>query len=897
MVDRMNAALAGRYRLERELGSGGMATVYLAHDERHARGVALKVLRPELAAVIGADRFLHEIKTTANLQHPNILPLHDSGEAEGTVWYVMPVVEGESLRERLRRETQLPVEDALQIAREVASALDYAHRHGVIHRDIKPENILLQDGRAVVADFGIALAVSRTEGSMRLTETGMSLGTPNYMSPEQALGERTLDARTDVYALGAVLYEMLTGEPPFTGPSTQAVVAKVMSAQPTAVTALRPTVPATVNAVVLRALAKLPADRFRSAADFAAALHAGANQTVATGLWAPEGQSLPGVARRRAIHLLPWLVAATAVLAAAFTALARPPATEARVTAAVLPLDLRTPGDLPLNEVGAPIAIAPDGSFVVFVGPDPDSAGGTALWRRPLDRIEAEPIAGTRGAMQPLVLPDGETVHFYRRAADRNSNQRWEISLSGGLPREAPLEQGLHELSNGRSLHATAAGFSLLPQAEARGTNNIVTRRARAGFSVSPDEDWVAYTGSFGAIDSILIGTIDGESRAIAEGASPKFLDDDILAFRASDATLRVGRLVRDHTGFQTPPVPVVEEIALSGAGVAVFAVADDGTLVYAPGSAAGMSRPVWVVDGQEQPIPNAESRLYGGAAISPDDRRAALTVGAVSITGDIWIADLALGSMSRITTDGLSSRAAWAPDGRTISTLFFRAAGITDADAARSPVLLRTVDGSAPPDSLAGPWPGTGAVDELVWSLDSRWVAIRSRTPPNANREVYVRSVSGDSVIPIATESAQERGPRISPDGAWLLYVSDRTGRDEVYAQPFPDGGNLVQLSADGGREAVWSRDGKRVFYRAPDGWMMAAEVTRTPELRVEQRGRLFDASAYLTNQFLVMYDVDGADRFLMFKLEAAQTRTDVVVIRNWVQQVKARLAGDQER
>jgi len=227
--DRLKAALADRYTIERELGAGGMATVYLALDVRHNRRVALKVLRPELTVFIGAERFLKEIETTANLQHPHILPLFDSGRVDTTVFYVMPYVQGESLRTRLARETQLPVADAIQIAVAVAGALDYAHRHGVIHRDIKPDNVLFHDGQALVADFGIALAVSRSDGSNRITETGMSLGTPPYMSPEQAGGDRTLDARSDVYALGAVLYEMLAGEPPFTGPTPQAILARVMT--------------------------------------------------------------------------------------------------------------------------------------------------------------------------------------------------------------------------------------------------------------------------------------------------------------------------------------------------------------------------------------------------------------------------------------------------------------------------------------------------------------------------------------------------------------------------------------------------------------------------------------------------------------------------------------------
>jgi serine/threonine-protein kinase len=271
-TSRLATALADRYTIERELGAGGMATVYLAHDVKHDRKVAVKVLRPELAAVIGAERFLAEIKTTANLQHPHILPLHDSGEAGGTVFYVMPFIEGESLRDRLDHERQLPVDDAIRITREVADALDYAHRKGVVHRDIKPENILLHDGRAVVADFGIALAVSRSEGGSRLTETGMSLGTPHYMSPEQAMGEREITAKSDVYALGCVLYEMLTGEPPFPGPTAQAIIARVLTEEPRSLTLQRRTVPPHVEAAVLGALSKLPADRFASAAEFSAAL-------------------------------------------------------------------------------------------------------------------------------------------------------------------------------------------------------------------------------------------------------------------------------------------------------------------------------------------------------------------------------------------------------------------------------------------------------------------------------------------------------------------------------------------------------------------------------------------------------------------------------------------------
>jgi serine/threonine protein kinase/Tol biopolymer transport system component len=270
-IEPFRSAVADRYRLNRELGHGGMATVYLAHDLRHDRQVAIKVLHEDLGATLGPERFLAEIKTTAKLQHPHILPLLDSGQVGGLLYYVMPYVEGETLRSRLTRETQLPIEDTVRIALEVADALSFAHSHGIVHRDIKPENILLQGGHALVADFGIALAVQEA-GGPRLTQTGLSLGTPQYMSPEQAMGEKSVDARSDIYALGAVTYEMLTGEPPFPGSSAQAVVARVLSAEPQRPTLTRKTIPPNVEATVLKALAKLPADRFESAARFAEAL-------------------------------------------------------------------------------------------------------------------------------------------------------------------------------------------------------------------------------------------------------------------------------------------------------------------------------------------------------------------------------------------------------------------------------------------------------------------------------------------------------------------------------------------------------------------------------------------------------------------------------------------------
>jgi serine/threonine-protein kinase len=420
---RLAAALSDRYRIERELGAGGMATVYLAQDLKHDRKVAIKVLRPELAAVIGAERFLHEIKTTANLQHPHILPLFDSGMVDGTVFYVMPFVQGETLRDRLTREKQLPIDDAVRITREVASALDYAHRHGVIHRDIKPENILLHDGQALVADFGIALAASSAGGS-RMTETGMSLGTPHYMSPEQAMGEREITPRSDVYALGCVTYEMLTGDPPFTGSTAQAIVAQVITEDPKPPTLRRKTIPPEVEDAVLTALAKLPADRFATAAEFAGALTDGAKTQRRNG--AKTG--------RRPAAFFAFTSLALLALAAWGWLRPRPSAGPAVYDAALPDTAAMSLGAASARTIygtaSTNISISADGEFTVYPALQGDS---TVLWYRNLRDASTGPIKGTAGASMARISPEGARVAFVA------PGQIMVIPIAGGGA--APPEQ------------------------------------------------------------------------------------------------------------------------------------------------------------------------------------------------------------------------------------------------------------------------------------------------------------------------------------------------------------------------------------------------------------------------------------------------------------------------
>gem|GEM_PF-5060297 len=421
------------------------------------------MLHPELAAVLGAERFLIEIRTTANLQHPHILPLFDSGATDGTVFYVMPFVEGESLRDRLNREKQLPIDDAVRFAREVAGALDYAHGHGVIHRDIKPENILLHGAHALVADFGIALAASRSDGGNRMTETGMSLGTPHYMSPEQAMGERTLDARTDVYAVGCVLHEMLTGEPPFTGPTPQAIVAKVVTERAVPPSRVRDTVPAWLDQVVRTALEKLPADRYQSAARLLDALDAKA---------ATEPAQVPSRGRRTEALLA--LVALAAAAAAAWGWLRSPETTSTPTFATLLP----PPGrQFALqNSFGA---LSPDGRRFAFISTS--ASGDRQLWVRDLAKPVADSVAGTAGAEAPFWSPDGRTVGYLALG------KVWLRGLDQAAPRpfcEAPLAKGAAWGSRGDIVITFVSGLAI-------GRADRPGCASRVGDTVSAGVSWI----------------------------------------------------------------------------------------------------------------------------------------------------------------------------------------------------------------------------------------------------------------------------------------------------------------------------------------------------------------------------------------------------------------------
>jgi serine/threonine-protein kinase len=872
---RLSTALSDRYRIERELGQGGMATVYLAQDLKHDRRVAIKVLRPELAAVIGADRFLSEIKTTAALQHPHILPLHDSGEADSFLFYVMPFIEGESLRDRLNREKQLPVADAVRIATEVASALDYAHRHNVIHRDIKPENILLHDGRALVADFGIALAASKAGGG-RMTETGMSLGTPTYMSPEQAMGEREITARSDVYALGAMTYEMLVGEPPFTGPTAQAIVAKVMTADPASLTGQRKTIPLNVEATVFTALQKLPADRFATAAEFAAAL---ANPTTTM---ARTGFQPAVVPVRRG-----WLLSAAALAVTLLVGMQLGRRVAARGEGALEVI--RATLDLGDSTVIRPIgnirmAISPSGRRVAFIGNDGADA---ALWVRDLDQPVARRLTDTKGAFAPFFSPDGESIGFFTAAGGRTNMK--VIPAMGGVARTVVQDSvasfGGADWGDDGQIYFTNSARSLAQVAAAGGVVTRISHPDSAGGvkehdypDVLPGSKQAFIMLWKGSLGSNRVGVVDlatGAVTVLAEGSYARYLAPDLIVIGGSEGRLLVAHFDARKNRLTGAPELVLEDVQdeISN-GTVEFAVAENGTLVYQPkhGGNVGV---LWVDrGGHDVPVDTTLKGNFSSATISPDGTQLALTQN-VSGGSQVWVKQLRTGGFSRLSFElEDADRPVWTPDGRYVGFLATRGAHRT--------AWMRRADGS---DSALAVGKSTSDYDEIWFDRSGRYTLFRSEGSAQGTRHLLVKENGVDSVPRKLLQSRYDTfAMTLSPDGRWLAYVSDESGSNEVYVRPFPNVDSAkFAISVGGGMEPLWRRDGTELFFRNPRGDMYAVPVGPGREFEHSAPRFLFSRPGMALQEFYRSYDVhpDGK-RFLMLSSGDAQARR-LSVIFNW--------------
>jgi serine/threonine-protein kinase len=776
----LRAALADRYHLERELGQGGMATVYLALDLKHHRKVAIKVLRPELAAALGTERFLREIEIAAALHHPHILPLFDSGIAAAPeppsgraaefLYYVMPYVEGESLRDRLKRDTQLPLDAALQVAREVGDALSYAHGRGVVHRDIKPENIMLESGHAMVADFGIARAVSAA-GDKRLTETGFIVGTAAYMSPEQAAGDREIDGRSDLYSLGCVLFEMLAGQPPFTGPTVQSVVHQHITAPPPPVTQFRPAVPAAVADALARALAKTPADRFNPLAQFTAAL--GGTEPVAT--------ARPPARRRALVIGLIAVTLAAAVLMTRFSSGTSPPVI-VRTTQVT-----RDPG----LEVDP--ALSPNGSMVVYAAGPPTRM-----------QILVKQVAGGR---------------IIALTNDSAGNHRW--------PRWSP--------DGSRIAYQSSRGIEMIPALG--GQPRLVVKWDEesawlpgsgrlAGFAWSPDGRRMAFASGFGGEGIVIVPVDGGEPRRLAG-----VRDVHSLAWSPDGARLAA---VSDNPEFVFGDAYFGNEGASSIWIVPVdgrdpVRVTDDQYLNMGPEwskdgrylfwvSSRGGGRDIYRVRLSRTGTPaGAPDRLTTGAdaqtiSLSADGTR--LAYSSFRTISNIW-------AMPIPTSGPVSIREARAVTrGRqTIETLDISSDGrwlVFDSDRNGNFDIYRMPVGGEEPIQLT-----TDPADDFSakWSPDGQWVAFHSLR--HGNRDVFTMAADGSELTRRTRDVAHELDPDWSPDGKSLLFERVDTvgivGKPTFVILPLETGqARAIEAIGDFGR---WSPTGDLIAYHASDG------------------------------------------------------------------------------
>jgi len=873
----LSAALADRYRIERELGAGGMATVYLAMDLKHDRNVAIKILKPELAAVLGADRFVVEIKTTAALQHPHILPLFDSGEADGFLYYVMPYIEGETIREKLNRETQFGIDEAVRITREVADALDYAHRHGVIHRDIKPENILLHDGRAMVMDFGIALAVSAAAGG-RMTETGLSLGTPHYMSPEQATADKLITARSDVYSLGSVLYEMLAGEPPHVGGSAQAVIMKIITDTARPVNQLRRSVPGHVAAAVAKAIEKVPADRFESAKAFGDALvnpsfstatiNAGKTGGDATGRW-------------------PRLFVAAATVAALATTAAVWGWSRAEKPELVTRLSIALPDSQSL----APftnfdrLAISPDGRMIAYSSAGAAEGQDGPIMLRRFDELRGTPLAGTEGGVNPSFSPDGKSLAFFtpsprairtvsiaggptRVVADSLvdlGGVSWgadgyiyydghlagdglaRVRETGGRPEPASMP----DAKGGERYHQT-------PSALPNGRGVLMTIvRARDGIITR---------------DVAVVDTRTGKHTVLVHAVAATYAKSGHLLYVTNEGTLMAVSFDARKLRITGDAIPLATGVGVLGARVGI-GVASDGSLVYLAGAAANASKElVWVArDGKATPVDTTFRKSFSSRVrLSPDGRYAAVTADERSGARAVWVKQLDRGAPQKMA-DG--SAPTWSPDGKTLLMTAPSGPVTVPTDGSRLPVQIHlgtTLPAASPEYSPDGKW--------IVFQYGSALAA----TP-----------IGGDTTTrDLVADGKSNRSPTLSPDGRWLAYASDESGRAEVFVRPFPDTKLAKrQVSTGGGLQPRWSRDGRELFFVDDASAMIAVPVIPGAAFSTGEPKRLFNAVAYTVRT--TSFDVAPDGRFLMVRqIGAGGPKADeLILVQNVFEELKAKV------
>ena len=914
----VRAAVAGRYEIQREIGQGAFATVYLARDLRHDRDVAFKILNADPTSETGELRFLREIRVLAKLQHPNILPLIDSGHAQAMLYYVMPFVAGETLRSRMSRERQLALDAAVSITREAADALAHAHEHGIIHRDMKPENILLSAGHPIIADFGIARAIDLA-GVRQLTRTGIgSPGTPAYMSPEQLMGDTELDVRTDIYSLGCAFFEMLTGRAPFQG--KDGFVRRFTEPPPLA-SSLRVGLPSSIDAIVARCLAREPRDRFATAADLADAL-ARADLSIAApsvpGLsvagvatpaapahpdrpalqrsaptFASEGTELgrsDGVATRfelRHVWRFLGVGAALAILVAIAFAWAGSRRT-ALTSAPVRRWEIVLPDSAPLAFVGVAslgigrpsLALSPDGNRVVYVA---RSGTTTQLYTRELDKLNVTRLSGTEGVYSPFFSPDGRWVGFF---ADPYLKK---VSIPDGqVVTLARVNQpmGGAWAKDGRILVADDQGSSPSWVSDAGGEPKAVVDSG-VGHQwrypqLLPDGDWAVHSDWDGSLTLSSVKT--GVAYAITASGLTRRDSTDVskLIFGTNPIYVNTGHIVYltgvggvlmalpFDAGNRTvlgPPVPIQDGIRQEAdAGAGQFAVARDGTLVYAPGTDAGRSALVSLTPpGKIDTLP-FPSAGYHGFELAPDGKQLLIRVQSSSGRGELWVFDISNGSRTRIRTDGIPLYLPrWWPDSRQIVFSEFTSDGGLAA-----PVVRQRLDGLPHRDTLLD------EASSATPAPDGRHIAVLGW---KRHFGLWLMPVDGATDKPVQLVSQPAYFISFSPDGKWIVYhVSDPP---EVYASSVEHPSERYKISTAGGEEPLWSPKGDRIVYRNGQQWI-AVDVSTKAGFKAGKARVLFEGPYLNVPGWSHSFFPDG-ERQLLLLGPQEQTSNRLVAVTSW--------------
>jgi Tol biopolymer transport system component/predicted Ser/Thr protein kinase len=883
----------GPYEILSAIGAGGMGEVYRARDTRLERIVAVKILPDHLSDRAELrERFEREARTVASLNHAHICTLFDIGQQDGTDFLVMEYLEGETLAERLKKGP-LPLDQVLQYAIEISEALDKAHRKGITHRDLKPGNIMLTKSGTKLLDFGLAkLRKDAASGSPLsqlptanegITAQGTILGTLQYMAPEQLEGKEA-DARTDIFAFGVVVYEMTTGKKAFEGKSQASLIAKILETDPTPMSSLQPMTPPALDRLVKTCLAKDPDDRWQTASDLRRELK-----------WIAEGDSqsgLPSITPAKAVRAPGrrglFVGAGALLLVAAISGLAvwnlkpTPAPRPQPVTRTVINL---SPGQqLAGLDVGPAVAISPDGTHLAYVA----TQGGTQqLYLRAMDILEARPIPNTEGAISPFFSPDGQWLGFFAGAKLK------KVSVSGGASLtlgNAGAPRGASWGSQGIIAFAPTGSSALQQVSDAGGTPQPLSRAEKGDVShrwpeFLPGGKAVLFAVGAGGTNydnaQVAVQSVGtGERRNLVQGATqPRYAPSGHLVY-AHGGNLMAVPFDPQRLTATGAAVPVLEGVLQLSIGAAQYSFSATGSLFYIPGSVQGArQRLVWVSrNGAEQPLV-APAHAYRGPRLSTDGRRVAVAI--EEQDRQTWLYDLSRETLTRLTFEGNANFSlAWTPDGKRIafesnkegpSNLFWQL-----ADGSGGLERLTTSDHTQVP---------------MSWSPDGQLLAFLEVNPTTGN-DIWVLRMSDRKAQPFLRTPFNEGAPRFSPDGRWLAYISDESGRYEIYVQPYPGPGGKWQISTEGGTEPVWNPNGRELFYRVGDK-MMAVDIATQPGFAAGKPRMLFEGQYLPAPATAPNYDVspDG-QRFLMIKAsEQAQAPTQINVVLNWFEELKQKV------